>query len=150
MLENPYPPISEMSALDIVRTKNSQKESIVKKWFFAPFLIGPEMILGSLKSKEIREKIYGIPVLRFAGGLIPQTLKRSLKGDDNCGIVSSVNNERNIIKNLPSDDMMALSCSHTRFSNAKIKRVLGYTQRISLNEAFELTKAWLQYQRLIP
>jgi nucleoside-diphosphate-sugar epimerase len=150
MLEDSYPPILDMSAMDIVRTKNSQKESIVKKWFCAPFLIGPDMILTSLKSKEIRGKIYTIPVLRFVGGLIPQTLKRSLKGNDNNGIVSPVNNERTIAKNLPPDDFIALSCSHTRFSNAKIKRMLGYTQRISLNEAFELTEAWLRYQRIIP
>jgi nucleoside-diphosphate-sugar epimerase len=150
MLENSYPAISDMSAVDIARMKNSQKESIIKKWFFAPFLIGPEMILNSLKSKEIREKIYDIPMLRFIGGLIPQTLKSSLKRVDDYGIVSPVNKERTITKSLPADDLIALSGSHTRFSNVKIKRLLGYTQRISLNEAFELTKAWLRYQRIIP
>jgi nucleoside-diphosphate-sugar epimerase len=147
MLEIPYPPISVISAEAIKRIKNDQKESLAKKWLIAPFLIGPEMILNSLKSLEIREKIYDIPLLRFAGKFIPQAVKKSLKADKNDGVISGVKNSGP--DNLPSDDMIALSCSQTRFSNAKIKRILDYTQRISLHEAFELTNAWLRYQRLI-
>ena len=48
-----------------------------------------------------------------------------------------------------SEDAVRLFASQSRFSNEKIKKILNFKQRISFEEAVDLTFAWAKYQGIV-
>ena len=61
----------------------------------------------------------------------------------------TVDAERARLPRLPPAGLLARYASHTVFSNAKAKRLLGFASRTSPADAFEVTRAWASWARLL-
>lgn len=147
---NGHPPFRLMSAEEIYAQRKSNEPSIIAKWAIAPFVAVRGIVRHALRSPEIRRDIREIPWLKFVSKVMPKQVKDSLKGEN--GEVfrepASMSRSNQIV--LPGKDMVELYSSQSRFSNEKIKKILGYNQRITFEEGMVLTRSWLRYQRLIP
>jgi nucleoside-diphosphate-sugar epimerase len=104
----------------------------------------------ALRSPEIRSEIKEIPWLKFISKILPKQIKDSLKGENGSVFKKTATQPQSNPLRLPSNDLVELYSSQSRFSNEKIKKVLGYNQRITFEEGMDLTCSWLRYQRLIP
>jgi nucleoside-diphosphate-sugar epimerase len=147
-----HPPLRSMTASEIERARRAGQPGALKKWVITPALLFPRMVQTSLRSPEIKAMIREVPPLKFAVKRLPKETKNWLKGERKGRVAasSSSNGASPGSLQLPSPDMVEVYASRSRFSNEKVKRILGHTQRIPFDEAMDLTGAWLRYQRLIP
>ncbi len=148
---NGHPPFRLMSGEEIYAQRKRNEPTTIDKWAFAPFATGVEMARHALRSPEIRSKIKEIPWLQICiKNVCPRQIKDSLKGENGSVFTKTATQPQSNPLRLPSKDMVELYSSQSRFSSDKIKKVLGYTQRINFEEGMDLTCSWLRYQRLIP
>jgi nucleoside-diphosphate-sugar epimerase len=145
-----HPPLQSLSAEEIEAMKKANEPSVFKSWVLTPLLMVPEMVRCSLRSPEIQDRMEEIPWMAFATKLVPRHIKDRIKGKDESRGTAPADTPRSSHIRLPGRDMVELYASHSRFSNEKVKKVLGYRQRIPFDEAMILTRSWLRYQRLIP
>jgi hypothetical protein len=121
----------------------------LKSWFVKPITLIPEIFRESFRSPEIRSKMMQIPWLRFVKNHLSRKTLNGLK--QNASKIEDIVNESmqmNRFK-LPSKELVQLYDSRARISNEKIKKIIGYRQRIPFSKALDLTYEWLQYQRLV-
>lgn len=144
------PPFQSMPAQEIEALRRAGQRSVFNQWFIMPWQIALKAIRRALRPREIRREIERIPWMPFVSRLIPRRIKDLLKGEGKSHTVMSVAKTDSSQVPLPGKDMVELYASRARFSNDKVKRVLGHTQRITFDEAMELIYSWLQYQRVIP
>jgi nucleoside-diphosphate-sugar epimerase len=147
---NGHPPFRLMSAEEIYEQRKKNEPTTIDKWAVAPFMTGMGIIRNGLRSREIRNRIREIPWLRFISKILPKQIKVSLKGENESVFMETATQPQSNTLRLPSRDMVELCASQSRFSNEKIKKIFGYTQRITFEEGMDLTCSWLRYQRLIP
>lgn len=145
-----HPPFRIMSGEEIYALVKRNQPTKIDKWIFAPFVTGVEMVRHAFRSTEIRSNIREIPWLNFVSKVLPKQIKDSLKGENKMVLTESTAIERSNSLRLPTKEMVELYSSQSRFSNEKIKKVLGHTQRITFEEGMDLISSWLRYQRLIP
>ena len=146
-----HPPLRSMSVKEIEDMRKADTPNDLRSWFVKPISLIPHVIKTSFRSPEMRRKMMEIPWLRFIKNQIPrQTLDKVKYGENGPGNVSMKVNEQPAHPLLPDNDLVELYSSQCRFSNHKIKKILGYEQSIPFNQALDLIGAWLQYQRLIP
>lgn len=148
MIES-HPPLQSMTLEEIEAMRKASQPSTFNKWVVVPWQITLEMGRYVLQTPEIASRFRGIPWVKFGSRFVPRRIKDLVKGDKSRAITfdSAIRPNR---PQLPPKDMVELYASPTRFSNEKAKRILGHTQRITFDEAIELTHSWLRYQRLIP
>ena len=146
---NGHPPFHIMSGEEIYALVKKNQPTKIDKWIFAPFVTGVEMVRHAFRSPEIRSNIREIPWLKFVSKLLPEKIKDSLKGENESMSIKLTTPPQSNTMRLPGMDMVELYSSQSRFSNEKVKRVLGHKQRISFDEAMELTHTWLLYQRIV-
>jgi len=148
-LVDSHPPLRSMSVKEIEDMRNGDAPNDIRSWFVKPILLIPQAVKTSLRSPEMRSKMMEIPWLRFMKDRMPRpTLDKMKYGENGNGTASSERSQP-VKKALPDDDLVKLYSSQARFSNEKIKKVLGYQQRISFSEALKLIKPWFRYQRII-
>lgn len=144
-----YPPIRHMSNEEIETMRKGDEPNDFKSWVVKPFLLVPALVRHSLMSPEMRNEMMQVPWLRFIKNRMSrQRLKEIKYGGNNQQTVTTETTKHRQIR-LPSQDLVELYSSHSRFSNEKIKRLLNFTQRITFSEALDLTYSWLRYQRLV-
>lgn len=152
MMERPI--LVSMTSAEIAALRNKLAVDALRKSIVTPLLVAPEVIpelaRSSFQSATIRSKLRDIPWMRALLKYIPASVKSDDPGGGPVGNGAATVRPRPLELPLPSKEKIEFYSAPTRFSNAKVKRVLGYTQRISGNEAFELTRGWLAYQGLIP
>jgi len=144
-----HPPLHDMSAEEIEAMHKAAEPGVLKQWIVAPLLLVPEMMGYSLRSPEMRGKMRRMPWAKFLARLVPRNVKDWVKGESKSQGQARGDGTPSSQMRLPSPEMIELYASQSRFTNEKVKRVLDYTQRISFAEAMNLTRSWLQYQRLI-
>ena len=145
-----HPPLQSMSVKEIEDMRKGDVPNDLGSWLIKPLLLIPQFVKTSLRSPEMRSRMMEIPWLRFMKDKMPrQTLDQMKfgKNGNNAPVVELSQPEK---QPLPNGDLVELYSSTARFSNEKIKRILGYEQRVSFFEALELIKPWLVYQRIIP
>jgi nucleoside-diphosphate-sugar epimerase len=146
-----HPPLRDMTVDEIEKARHAGQPGALRKWVVTPALMFPTMVRVSLRSPEIESMIQETPWLRFVAKRLPRQTKDRIKGErKGRQIASSPNGASANSAQLPSQDMVELYASQSRFSNEKVKKILGHRQRIAFDEAIDLTGAWLRYQRLIP
>jgi nucleoside-diphosphate-sugar epimerase len=135
---------SEQEIIELI--KRQQSSNGLYNWFIRPALLGKEMVRACLNSREVTSQINLIPWLRFVKERFPHlsNIIRKQKLDQN---LANQPAENKIPFN--SEDHVRLLASQSRFSNEKIKKILNYQQRISFEEAVDLTFAWAGYQGII-
>lgn len=145
-----HPPLRSMSVEEIEDMRKGDEPNDLKSWLITPLLLVPEMVRTSLQSPEMRRKIMRVPWLRLLKKRLSRETLDTMKQGGNSHETTPVETARSNRTRLPSKDLVELYSSQSRFSNNKIKKVLGYEQRIPFNQALNLIGAWLRYQRLIP
>lgn len=145
-----YPPFQSMSAEEIEAMRKTGQPSAFNQWVVMPWQIALEVARYAFRPPEIRRTIRQIPWIKFVTKLVPGRIKDLVKGENKSRATTLACATRLNQIRLPTKDMVELYASQSRFSNEKIKRILGYTQRITFDEATELIRSWLRYQRLIP
>jgi nucleoside-diphosphate-sugar epimerase len=150
-LVDSHPPLRSMSVKEIEDMRKADAPNDLRSWFVKPFSLIPHFIKTSFRSPEMRRKMMEIPWLRFMKNHVPrQTLDQMKYGENSNRNVSTKVNEQRVHPLLPDNDLVDLYSSQCRFSNHKIKNVLGFKQRVTFNEALKLIGSWLRYQRSIP
>jgi len=145
-----HPPLREASLQEIGTLRRMKSLDILKETVTFPI----EFCRILVRSPEVRKQIKGLTLARLLGGKLPDRLKKGLKDwmkketQLNPRTIEGMRANLALIQ-IPSEDLIKLYISHTRFSNSKLKQLLGWRQRIGFEEAMELTKKWLEYQRLI-
>jgi nucleoside-diphosphate-sugar epimerase len=147
---NSHPPMLSMSVKEIDDARKGDFPNDLGSWVVKPFLLLPQAVKTALRSPDMRSKIMEIPWLRFVKDRMPRPTLNKMKYGENGNKPVAAEIPRPVKKAIPNQDLVALYSSQARFSNEKIKKVLGYEQRISFNEALELIEPWLRYQRIIP
>ena len=89
-----------------------------------------------------------IPWLRFAKERFPQSYS-AFKGSEPDQRTPEKPTEKGAKMAFQSEDAVKLFASQSRFSNEKIKKKLNFKQRISFDEAVDLTFAWAKYQGIV-
>lgn len=145
-----HPPLRSLSLTEIELLRKASQPGRLKSWVISPLQIGSEMVRYSLKSPEVRERMRDIPWAKTAAKLIPGQVKERMKGSSSNGAAPDIQPGQPGPVRLPSQEMAELYAAQARFSSEKIKKMLGYTQRVSFVEATTLIRAWLEYHRLIP
>jgi nucleoside-diphosphate-sugar epimerase len=146
-----HPPFHNLSVREIEDLRKGDAPNDLKSWLVKPISLIPYAIKTCLRSPEMRSKMMEIPWLRFMKDRIPRnTLDKMKFAENGKGDVSAKALEQPNRLLLPNSDLVELYSSQARFSNHKIKKVLGFEQRILFNEAIKLIGTWLSYQRLIP
>jgi nucleoside-diphosphate-sugar epimerase len=145
-----YPPLQSMSAKEIEVMRKTGQPSVFNQWIVVPWRVALELVQYTFRPPEMRRKIGQIPWVRFITKLVPRQIKNRLRGEGKSRESALAGATQPGHIQLPPKDMVELYASQSRFSNEKVKRILGYAQRIPFDEAIDLTRSWLQYQRLIP
>lgn len=149
MIES-HPPLKSMSVKEIEDMRKGDVPNDLGSWLIKPLLLIPQVVKTSLRSPEMRSRMMEIPWLRFMKDRMPRQTLDQMKCGKNGNKAPTVEPPLPEKKVLPNGDLMELYASRARFSNEKIKKILGYQQRISFSEALELIRPWLKYQRIIP
>ena len=142
-----HPPMQSLTTEEI---KALRKGNIPKKWLIDPFLLVPEMFRACFQSQEMRRKMLEVPWLKFIRDKISEEKIDRMKGlkiSMENGSKATAQKQNHL--ELPNSDLVALYASQARFSNENVKKVLGYKQRITFQEALDLIHHWMRYQRLI-
>ena len=92
--------------------------------------------------------MFQIPWLRFVKERFPRSYG-VLKGHEPNESFPGKPSETREYMATQSEDAVKLFASQSRFSNEKIKKLLNFSQRISFEEAVDLTFAWAKYQGIV-
>jgi nucleoside-diphosphate-sugar epimerase len=147
MMQDP-PPLQRLEEVEATMRANEQDG--LSKRVVAPLLIIPAMVKYSFCSPEFRTQVKQVPWLRSMIKRLPEHFKDQLKGVGKNQSDAPADSVPSNLVRLPGKEMIELYASQSYFSNEKVKRVLGYAQQITFDEAMDLTESWLRYQRLIP
>lgn len=139
-----HPPLKSLSLNEIESIKRKKKYSEFRKSIVFPF----ELCRAIARSPEVIEEINKVSLGRFLTSLLPKRFKNRIKKRKHSYTESLSSNSHDLAQ-IPDKYLIKLYTSKVRFSNNKLKEVLGWKQRIEFKEAMELTKEWLKYQRLI-
>lgn len=144
----PHPPMQSLTPGEIEALR---KGNIPKKWLLDPFLLVPEMFRACFQSQEMRRKMLEVPWLKFIRNKIPEKTIDRMKGST----ISRENGNKTEAHRqdhleLLNSDLVSLYSSQVRFSNENVKKILGYEQRITFQEALDLIHHWMRHQRLTP
>jgi nucleoside-diphosphate-sugar epimerase len=149
MVDDP-PPFQSMPAQEIEALRQAGQQSTFNQWFIMPWQVALKAIRHALRPREIRREIRRVPWVPFISRPMPRRVKDLLKGEGKSQATTPAAKTDSSQVPLPGKDAVELYASRARFSNDKVKRVLGHTQRITFDEAIELIHSWLQYQGVIP
>ena len=144
-----YPPFlmkSEQKINELIKGKkppNYLYNSLVR-----PVLLIPDMVRACLYSRKVAGQMIQIPWLRFAKELFPSSYD-AFKGNEPTQSTAERPSETKGKMATQSEDAVRLFASQSRFSNEKIKKILNFKQRISFEEAVDLTFAWADYQGIV-
>jgi len=148
-----HPPLRSMTIDEIKLIKRRRLYYAIQKSVVGPWCVIRDVIKYSLAIPEVRRQLSEIPWIRFLGRHLPYRLKKRIETK---GTIKERAVEEPFIgkihqnpHQLPNREMIELYTSRARFSADKAKKVLGYQQRVSFEEAMTLTGNWLRYQRLI-
>lgn len=144
-----HPPIRYMSEKEIEAARRGDYPNDLKSWVVSPFLLFPDAVKTCLQSPGMQKKMMDIPWLRMVKDRLPKKTVEKMKYGENPREVPIAEISKPSYTLLPNKDLIELYSSHARFSNEKIKKTLGYEQRIPFSEAMDLTYTWLKYQRLV-
>jgi len=142
--------LSTMTVAEIERLRKAMTPSTLTRWVLEPLDIGREIVLGAARTPAYRNRLLAVPWIRFlAKEVLPKKSKDRIKGVGQNGarVVRAPSPPR---VSLPAPDMISLYAATSRFSNEKIKRLLGYVQKVSLDDGMARTREWLRYYRYIP
>lgn len=148
MVKNPTLWRMSLTEIEALRRKmaiDSFRKSVVTPLLVAPEVL-PELIRSSLRSPKLRSKLRDIPWMRRLLKQVPAEIKSSAGASRT---TSTATASRPPEVRLPTAHRTAFLTAKASFSSEKARYVLGHTQRIGINEAFELTGAWLAYQGLL-
>jgi nucleoside-diphosphate-sugar epimerase len=145
-----HPPIRVLTTAEIEDIRRRQKPSMLYRWLLLPWAVAAEIARSAVRSDELRMRLLEIPWIRLGSDLTPKSTREAIKSLPSANGKSSASAAGGGIVQLPSPDRTRLYASEARFSNEKMKRLLGYSQRITFEEGMALTRSWLEYQRLIP
>ena len=145
-----HPPMRNLTLSEIKDLAKGNYPNDLKSWLVTPFLLVPEMVHTCLQSSAMRSNMMKVPWLRFIKKRFSRDTIKAIKHGENRPESTNVGPVSPNPTPLPSKDLIELYASESRFSNEKIKRILGYKQRITFDEALDLIGSWLRYQRLIP
>ena len=145
-LHPPFLMKSEQEINELIKSR--QPPNAFYNWLVRPVLLIPDMIRACLNSSKITIQMSQIPWLRFIKERFPDSYSRFRDNDPSQSTPERPSETRGKMA-LQSEDAVKLFASQSRFSNEKIKRILNYKQRISLEEAVDLTFAWAKYQGIV-
>jgi len=144
-----YPPIISKSVSEIVEMRNSLYPNTLKNNIYQPLTLIPKLIKTGLKDPEMRHNMMLVPWLRYIKNKFSQDKLEVIKEKNSPQAEQSITAAFKQNKKLPSDELVQLVASKARFSNEKIKRILGYEQRIGFQEAVSYIDEWARYQGII-
>ncbi len=115
--------------------------------------LGCKMAVSSVEIREeIKREMKDVPWARFLVNNLgaQDIIKNWLRHGKQLSIsnAKSPQPQSSRLLKIPDRPQIKLHTSNARFSNSKMKKLLGWEQKISFNEAIELTKKWLEHQRL--
>lgn len=110
------------------------------------FRLLPEMFRCAVRTPDFRARVKAIPWLKPLVRAIPKTFKQRLRSPGGQRSAPASGVAAALVK-LPPPATVALCKSRTRFTSEKARRVLGYTQRVSFDQAMTQIQAWLSFQR---
>jgi nucleoside-diphosphate-sugar epimerase len=140
-----------MDAEEIEKIRKTLEPSHFERWVKAPYKIGEDVLKGIARDASYSNRLLQVPWIKFlAKDLLPGKVKDRIKGINQKKKAQPPVHSANGLPPLPTKDMVSLYSSKSTFSNAKIKRLLGFAPRVSLDRGMELTHQWLRYYRLIP
>jgi len=138
--------LHDISSINKVRRRDSFYRSIAFPLNFLKSIV---------KSPEVHGEIKKVPWVRSLASKIPERIKNRIKcwinmnKNINSLTIENLSNIDSELPQIPSRDLMKLYISNTRFSNIKLKHILGWEQRVKFDEAMRLIEEYLKYQRLI-
>lgn len=142
-----YPTMINMTFEEIKKLRNGNP---IRKNIIAPFFVVPSMFRTCFESAKFRRELKQIPWIEFLINRIPRDILEGMKGQEKKNDISSSDEIDGGILLLPNKDLVDLYSSQARYSNVKIKKMLGYKQLVPFEKAMDLTCSWLRYQRLVP
>jgi len=146
-----HPPLREASLHWIDSINKMKGRNTLRKSILFPLDISKAIV----RSPEVLEEVKKVAWLRFIAGKLPERIKDKAKEwikvnkEINSSSKEELEGPASESSQIPSKDLIKLYVSNTRFSNTKLKQVLGWEQRIKFEDAMKLTREWLKYQRLI-
>ncbi len=143
------PPMVAKTISEIETIRNSLYPNTLKNNFYQPLTLIPKLLKTGLKDPEMRHNMMLVPWLRYVKNKFSREKLKAIKEKNDTQVVASIANNVEQQKKLPHDDLVQLYASKARFSNEKIKRLLGYEQRISFQEAVVHIDEWARYQGII-
>lgn len=144
-----HPPFVMKSEQEINELiKSRQPPNAFYNWLARPILLIPVMIRACLNSRKVAHQMFQIPWLRFVKDQFPRSYG-ALKGNETNQSFPKKPFETRERLATRSEDAVKLFASQSRFSNEKIKRILNFKQRISFEEAVDLTFTWAKYQGIV-
>lgn len=144
-----HPLLQSISLNEIESIKRRKKYNEFKKSIIFPL----EFCKAIAGSPEVIEEIQKVSWIRLLANKLParfkDKIKKWTKSKEDASYTENFSSNGNDLVQIPDNSLIKLYASKARFSNNKLKEVLGWEQRIEFKEAMELTKEWLKYQRLI-
>jgi len=144
-----YPPMISKTVSEIAEMRGSLYPKKLRNYIYQPLTLFPKLIKTGLKDPEMRYSMMLVPWLRYIKSKFSKDKLEAIKKNDSAQTISSITAAVQKHKKLPSDDIVRLYASKARFSNEKIKRVLGYEQRITFQQAVAYIDQWARYQGII-
>jgi len=143
------PPMMSKTVSEIKEMRNSLYPKTLRNYIYQPLTLLPKLIKTGLKDPEMRHNMMLVPWLRYIKNKFSQDKLEAIKVKRSAQTEQSITTVFKQHKKLPNDDIVQLYASESRFSNKKIKRLLGYKQRIHFQEAVAYIDEWARYQGII-
>jgi len=144
-----HPPFLMKSEQEINELlKSRQPPNAFYNWLVRPALLIPDMVRACLHSTKVASQMYQIPWMRFVKEQFPRSYT-TLKGNEPNQSTPGKPSETRDKMATQGEDAVKLFTSQSRFSNEKINKILNFKQRISFDEAVDLTFAWAKYQGIV-
>ncbi len=143
------PALRSLSRREIEAIRKKREPGFLRGSVIVPLSVLPKLAKDSVSSVELRKELRKIPWLPAVKAVLPGSVLSRLKGE-NGGDAARSDLSPKHSRNIPDPGTIKLMTSLTRFDNSKVKRMLGYRQRIDFLEGMEHTAEWLRYQELVP
>lgn len=144
-----HPPLREASLHEIDSIRRIKRRNALRKSIRLPLDVSKAVA----RSPEVLKEIKKVGWVRLLANKLParfkDRIKKQIKEEERHCSTENLSGSGHDSVQIPDNSLIKLYTSNARFSNNKLKRVLGWKQRITFEEAMELTKEWLKYQRLI-
>ena len=128
--------------------KSRQPPNPFYNWLIRPVRLFPDIVRACLNSRKVAYQMSQIPWLRYVKERFPHSYSALKTNEPNQNTSETPSETRKKLV-MQSEDAVKLFASQSRFSNEKIKSILNFKQRISFEEAVDLTFAWAQYQGIV-